>query len=110
MAASGGNYWPLANGMTHATQCGMATHTLITLTLEELEAIKDDASARAEDMEWQLRRELARLREVEHNLSVLAGERRPQPPAPPRPASRRKVEELRAALLASPHGRTVARA
>ncbi len=46
----------------------------VTLTIEELEDIKESAMARADEMEWQLRVELAKLREVERNLSRLLGE------------------------------------
>jgi hypothetical protein len=47
---------------------------MVTVTVEELEAIKDAATMRAEEMEWQLRIELARLREVERNLARIVGE------------------------------------
>jgi hypothetical protein len=50
----------------------------VTLTVEEIEDIKETAraagAARVEEMEWQLRLELAKLREVERNLSKLLGE------------------------------------
>jgi uncharacterized membrane protein YccC len=85
----------------------MAKHTLITITVEELELIKDQAGARAEDLEWQLRREIARLREIESNLLRMLGDEParalplPAPtataPAPVRASNR--AARLRAALL-----------
>jgi hypothetical protein len=67
----------------------MARHNLITLTVEELETIKEQAASRAEDLEWQLRREIARLREVEQNLLRIVGAAPPPPPAPSAAAVRR---------------------
>lgn len=69
----------------------MAQGPNIHLTLEEVEAIKDAALARAEELEWQLQVELARLREIERNLSQLVGGQRVAPPrprtAPPAPVA-----------------------
>ena len=88
------------------TQC-MAMHE-ITLTIEELEAIKEQAAIRAEETEWQLRREIARLREVEASLLRASARARTSPPPPP--ASRKKIEALRSALLENPHFAPIARA
>ena len=46
----------------------------VVVTVEELESIKEAANARADELEWQLRLELARVREVERNLARLLGE------------------------------------
>ena len=78
----------------------MAMH-VITLTLEELESITEDAAIRAEETEWQLRREIARLREI-----IAASRKLPPPP----PGSRKRIEALRAALLDNPHFGPIARA
>jgi hypothetical protein len=80
----------------------MAMHQ-ITLTIEELESIKEDAAIRAEELEWQLRREIAHLRAI---IATAAPRRSPPPP----PASRKKIEALRAALLENPHFGPIARA
>lgn len=72
---------------------------MIVLTAEELECIREQAAARAEELEWQLRREIARLREVEENLTALVeGGPRETP----------RVAALRAAILSG--RRPVARA
>jgi hypothetical protein len=67
----------------------------VVVTVEELESIKEAANARADELEWQLRLELARVREVERNLARLLGEasttvvpeRRPEPAPRPMPAA-----------------------
>jgi hypothetical protein len=46
----------------------------VTLTIEELEDIKNSAMQRAEEMEWQLRVELQKVREIERSLSRILGE------------------------------------
>jgi hypothetical protein len=46
----------------------------VTLTVEELEDIKETAQQRADEMEWQLRVELQKIREIERNLSRILGE------------------------------------
>jgi hypothetical protein len=55
----------------------------VTLTIEELEDIKNSAMQRAEDMEWQLRLELQKVREIERNLSRILGEASQVPAAAP---------------------------
>jgi len=46
----------------------------ILLTDEELDAIREQYMARAEEVEWQLRREISRLREIEDRMLAALGE------------------------------------
>lgn len=46
----------------------------VVLTTEELQEIRDQALARAEEIEWRMRRELARLREVETAMLAILGD------------------------------------
>ncbi len=69
--------------MQSAARMALNPKFMITVTVEELEAIKDAASLRAEEMEWQLRIELARLREVERNLARIVGEPMPMQASAP---------------------------
>jgi hypothetical protein len=45
----------------------------IELTAEELECIREQCLARADEMEWQLRRELAHLREIAARMLDILG-------------------------------------